>query len=43
MTKPLGSLYNLAVLTPVGMEFYLLQVLVGRGDASVVVEKVLGV
>ncbi len=43
MVKAQGSLYNQAVLSPVGMEVYLLQVLVGRGDGSVIVEKVLGV
>ncbi len=30
MMMPQGSLYNEAVLSPVGMEVYLLQVLVGR-------------
>ena len=35
MMKSLGSLYNQAVLSPVGMEVYLLQVLVARGDESV--------
>ncbi len=43
MMKPQGSLYNQAVLSPVGMEVYLLQVLVGRGDESAVVGNVPGV
>ncbi len=43
MMKPQGSLHNQAVLCQVGMEVYLLQVLVGKGDESIVVEKVLGV
>ncbi len=43
MMKPQGSLYNQAVLNPVGMELYLLQILVGRGDESVLVANVLGV
>ncbi len=43
MVKAQGSLYNQAVLSPVGMEVYLLQVLIGRDDGSVIVEKVLGV
>ena len=43
MMKPQGSLHNQAVLSPIGMEVYLLQVLVGRGDEAVVVENVLGV
>ena len=38
MMKPQGSLYNLAVRSSIGMEVYLLQVIVGRGDESVVVE-----
>ncbi len=42
MMKPQGSLYNQAVLSPVGVEVHLLQVLVGRGDESVVVENLLG-
>ncbi len=41
MMKTQGSLHNEAVLSPVGMEVYLLQVLVGRGDKSVVVENML--
>ncbi len=41
--KPQGSLHNQAVLNPVGMEVYLLQVLVGRGDEAVVVENLLEV
>ncbi len=42
--KPQGSLHNQAVLSPVGMEVYLLQVLVGRGyEAVLVVENLLGV
>ncbi len=43
MVKPQGSLHNQAVLSPVGMEVYLLQVLVGNGDEAVVVENLLGV
>ncbi len=43
MMKPQGRLYNQGVQSPVGMEVCLLQVLVGRDDESVVVEKVLGV
>ncbi len=42
MVKPQGSLHKQAVLSPVGMELYLLQV-VGRVDESVVVENMLGV
>ncbi len=38
-----GSLHNQAVLSPVGMEVYLLQVLVGRDDESEVVESFLEV
>ncbi len=41
--EPQGSQYNQAVLSPVGMEVYLIQVLVGRGDESVMIERVLGV
>ncbi len=43
MMEPQGSLYNQAVLSPVALEVYLLHVLVGRGDESVMVERVLGV
>ena len=43
MMKPQGSLHNQAVLSPVRMEVYLLQVLAGSGDESVVVENLLGV
>ncbi len=42
MVKPQGSLHNQAALSPVGMEVYLLQVLVGRNDESVAVENLLG-
>ncbi len=43
MMESQGSLYNQTLLSPVGIEIYLLQVLVGMGDESVMVEKVLGV
>ncbi len=44
MVKPHGSLHNPTVRSPVGMEVYLLQLLVGgRGAESVAVENMLGV
>ncbi len=43
MMEPQGSQYNQAVLSPVAIDVYLIQVLVGRGDESVMIERVLGV
>ncbi len=42
MMEPQGSQYNQAVLSPVAIDVYLIQVLVGRGDESVMIERVLG-
>ncbi len=42
MLKPQGSLHNQTVRSPVGMEVYLLQLLVGgRGAESIVVGNML--
>ncbi len=43
MMEPQGSQYNQAVLSPVAIDVYLIQILVGRGDESVMIERVLGV
>ncbi len=43
MMGPQGSQYNQAGLSPVAIDVYLIQVLVGRGDESVMIERVLGV